>query len=190
MAAISGSMRPACSEDPEGEIIQLRRWHTKLVGCFTEAKAGIPFIHSLLSVRACPCPEGIKTGKESPLPHVDSLGASSSLEPALAFGTNMATWEHQQGRTQIWSHSQKKWKLFWVGPGLIPHTMAQNFPPCLQAEPNSFEFQMSPFSSWLACAFSSVWTLSQPRQHLDPIWEKNWVSSLPNSCESVSNSVI
>lgn len=46
-------------------------------------------------------------------------------------------------------------------------------PLTLKAKPNSFEFQISSFSSWWAWAsFSSDWTLGQPRQHLDSIWDR------------------
>lgn len=133
-----------------------------LAGVFTGTEPGAPLVFSPSFVKA--------TGEESPLPHCDPIGAPSSLELALAFGMSLVTWVDWQGQTQTWNHNQKKWKLFQVGPGLISHTMAQNFPPRLPAEPKSFEFQMSPLSSWSARAFSSVWTLSQPRQHLDPIW--------------------
>lgn len=99
--AIPGSRRPARSEDPERERIQLGQQHTELVGRFTEAEPGIPLVFSPLFVRACSGPEGIKAGEESLLPYVDPTGAPSSLELALACGTSTVTWVRRWGQTRI-----------------------------------------------------------------------------------------
>lgn len=132
-----------------------------LVGIFTGAEPGVPLVlikhasPSLPVVRACSVPEGIKvTGDENLLPHYPLTPKEpwTSLELALAFGMSIVTWVHQQGHMQIWNDNQKKWKLFWVGPEIISYTTAQNFPPSLKAQPQSFEFQISPFSRRLAWA--------------------------------------